>query len=32
MLLDTGNPLFKTMRVSVTPGEKAVYVNADKSE
>ncbi len=32
LLMDTGNPDYKTVRVSVSPGIKAVYVNADRSE
>lgn len=32
LLIDTGNPAFKSVRVSVTPDTKTVYVNADKSE
>ena len=29
---DTGNPAFKTIRVTVTPGSAYIYVNADKAE
>lgn len=32
LLLDTGNPAFKTVRVLVNPESATVYVNADKSE
>lgn len=32
MLVETGNPAFKSIRVSISPGTQAVYVNADKSE
>lgn len=32
MLIDTGNPAYKSLRVSVSPDLKMVYVNADRSE
>ncbi len=32
LLLDTGNPAFKTVRVNVIPDSKTINVNADKSE
>ncbi len=32
MLVDTGNPAYKSIRVSVSPDVKMVYVNADRSE
>lgn len=32
LLLDTGNPAFKTVRVLVNPESTTVYVNADKAE
>jgi hypothetical protein len=32
MLIDTGNPAYKSVRVSISPEYKMVYVNADRSE
>ncbi len=32
VLLDTGNPAFKTVRVNVNPDSTVIYVNADKAE
>lgn len=32
MLIDTGNPAYKSVRVSVSPEYRTVYVNADRSE
>lgn len=32
MLVDTGNPAYKSIRVSVSPEFKMVYVNADRSD
>lgn len=32
LLLDTGDPAFQTLRVTVTPGSTDVYVNADKAQ
>lgn len=32
MLIDTGNPAYKSLRVSIAPDLKMVYVNADRSE
>jgi hypothetical protein len=32
LLIDTGNPANKTVRVGITPDANTVYVNADKSE
>lgn len=31
MLMDTGNPAYQTVRVSISPDINAVYVNADRS-
>ncbi|MGB4580534.1 MAG: hypothetical protein WBI91_01515 [Coriobacteriia bacterium] len=32
MLIDTGNPAYKSIRVSISPEFKMVYVNADRSD
>jgi len=32
LLMDTGNPAYKSIRVSISPGLKMVYVNADRSD
>jgi hypothetical protein len=32
LLYDTGDPAFRTVRVTITPGSPDVYVNADKAE
>ncbi|MDY0339951.1 MAG: hypothetical protein RBS17_01895 [Coriobacteriia bacterium] len=32
MLIDTGNPAYKSIRVSLSPDYKMIYVNADRSE